>query len=80
MEPLRSELGTAAADKGGALNPSPIDTHKDQTGANCPASGEELASGAEKSNDACGGLFEWLRSFGEQDFSGPAQVMSALER
>ncbi len=62
------------------MNPSPIDTHKDYTGANCPASGEELASGAKKSNDASGGLLEWLGSFGEQDCSGPAQVMSALER
>jgi hypothetical protein len=58
---------------------NPIDVQKCLKGTDYPASGEELASTAE-SNDALGELVEQLRSLGDEDFSGPDQVMAALKR
>ena len=58
---------------------NPVDVQKNLVGADYPASGEELASTAE-SNGAPGDLVEQLRSLGDEDFSGPDQVMAALKR
>ncbi len=58
---------------------NPVDVQKHLKGADYPASGEDLASTAE-SNDAPGELVERLRSLGDEDFSGPDQVMAALKR
>ncbi len=58
---------------------NPVDVQKNLKGADYPASGEELASTAE-SNDAPDDLIEQLRSLGDENFSGPDQVMAALKR
>ncbi len=58
---------------------NPIDAQRHLKGVDYPATGEELASTAE-SNDAPGELVEKLRSLGDEDFSGPDQVMAALKR
>jgi hypothetical protein len=58
---------------------NPIDVQKYLKGADYPANGGELASTAE-SNDAPGDLVEQLRSLGDDDFSGPDQVMATLKR
>jgi hypothetical protein len=58
---------------------NPIEVQKHLKGADYPASGEELASTAEK-NNAPKELVEKLRSFGDEEFSGPDKVMAALKR
>ncbi len=61
------------------MDSNPVDVQKNLKGADYPASGEELASTA-KSNDAPDDLIEQLRSLGDENFSGPDQVMAALKR
>ncbi len=58
---------------------NPIDVQKHLKGASYPASGEELASIVE-GNDAPGELVDKLRSFGDEQFSGPDDVQAALKR
>ena len=55
------------------------DEQKHLKGADYPASGEELASLAER-NNAPDELVEQLRSLGDTEFSGPDKVMAALKR
>ena len=58
---------------------NPVEVQKHLKGADYPASGEELASVAER-NDAPEELVEKLRSLGDERFSGPPEVMAALKR
>ncbi len=58
---------------------NPVEVQKHLKGANYPASGKELASTAE-SNDAPNDLIEKLQNLGDEEFSGPDQVMAALKR
>jgi hypothetical protein len=58
---------------------NPVDVQKHLKGADYPASGEELALTAEN-NDASRELVEKLRNLGNEEFSGPDQVMAALKR
>ncbi len=58
---------------------NPIDVQKHLKGVSYPASGEDLASAA-RSNDAPGELVDKLRSFGDEEFSGPDDVQAALKR
>lgn len=58
---------------------NPVDVQKHPRGADYPATGEELASTAQ-SNDAPGDLVEKFQSLGDEEFSGPDQVMAALKR
>ncbi len=58
---------------------NPVEVQKHLKGVNYPANGDELASTAE-SNDAPGDLVEQLRNHGDEEFSGPDQVMAALKR
>jgi hypothetical protein len=55
------------------------DEQKHLKSADYPASGEELASLAER-NNAPDELVEQLRSLGDTEFSGPDKVMAALKR
>ena len=57
---------------------NPVDVQEHLKGANYPASGEQLASTAED-NDASGELVKRLRNLGDEEFSGPDQVMAALK-
>lgn len=52
---------------------------KNLKGADYPASGEDLASTAE-SNGAPSDMIEQLRNLGDEDFSGPDEIMAALKR
>lgn len=58
---------------------NPIDVQKYLKSVSYPASGEDLASAA-RSNDAPGELVDKLRSFGDEEFSGPDDVQAALKR
>jgi hypothetical protein len=59
---------------------NPIDVQKHLKGVSYPASGEDLASAADEGNDAPGDLVEKLRSFADEQFSGPDDVQAALKR
>ncbi len=58
---------------------NPVDVQKHLKGADYPASGEDLASTA-RGNDAPDDLVEKLRNLGDEEYSGPDQVMAALKR
>ena len=58
---------------------NPVDVQKHLKGANYPASGEQLGSTAE-GNKAPSDLVQKLRNLGDEEFSGPDEVMAALKR
>jgi hypothetical protein len=61
------------------VDSNPIDVQENLKGADYPTSGEELARTAE-GNDAPDNLIEQLESLGDENFSGPDEVMAALGR